>query len=571
MSIVDVGFIQDHCDQDASIILVDSSARDTHTFPSPAEYTIGFNEPIKLVYGLTILDAMIPNALFNNDLHNNLLCMSHIHMMKNTDAQNMMEYTFAHMEGNAEFKKILDYKETEKATIRSENMAYNIVLLNGALYDDHIAPYILTYIDPLIDVPLKNMFSFFIRRKINSITHSQVRLVTNTDAKNDKTNTFMYFNSGRNNYYKVMMTLISPSLMKYFTKGVVYVDDTDPTNLKVYFHDIVLANNVEGASATTRMLGFNNLSDNEDYKLRYGGPVSPIIMTDFVWLEMLNLYIPAGNYEFGNSSVASLNYCASIKTAHDTLQSQIYGDIIAAEIQLNKKIKFTSTMPFLFFINKSTCGRCIGMFHPVKNPFEYTILTYEKDNTIFMSLQKNAAQESHTLLPDGIVNLTSIPYIVLKFKELEENIHRSYPAGKSGFGVFKLGGNVNDVAHLRFDFTNFVKRPFHPISKLTKLTVRFETPSGELYDFKGVDHMFILSVNYYVAKSDVNMHKQSVLNPNYNPNFVMYMQEYHEKMKRSEDVLAKRRILPNLDEYIKLNRENEHSSSDDTSSSEESI
>jgi hypothetical protein len=124
----------------------------------------------------------------------------------------------------------------------------------------------------------------------------------------------------------------------------------------------------------------------------------------------------------------------------------------------------------------------------------------------------------------GIVNLLGDRYLIVRCKEIEDHLLGSYAYTKfsPGIGLFKLAANYNDVTHLRFDFVNLVRKPFHPIGKLSKLSIRFETQDGNLYDFKGINHQMLLVIKFLVPSQKKSLQK-SVLNPNYNPNFIHYM------------------------------------------------
>jgi len=100
--------------------------------------------------------------------------------------------------------------------------------------------------------------------------------------------------------------------------------------------------------------------------------------------------------------------------------------------------------------------------------------------------------------------------------------------------MFKLSSG-NDITHLRFDFVNFVKKPFHPIGKLGRLTFRFEMPNGLLYDFKGIDHNMLMTVKYYVPKGNATASTPALLNPNYRPDYLSYMIEHMRPIKELSD------------------------------------
>jgi len=98
-------------------------------------------------------------------------------------------------------------------------------------------------------------------------------------------------------------------------------------------------------------------------------------------------------------------------------------------------------------------------------------------------------------------------------------------------------------------------REFHPIGKLAKLTFRFETNDGKLYDFKGVNHNLTFAIYYYEPRHD-NIVTNSILNPEYNPNFIDYMYK-QEDIEGDSDEDEEDLSRDNLEVYKK--REFEYS------------
>ena len=97
--------------------------------------------------------------------------------------------------------------------------------------------------------------------------------------------------------------------------------------------------------------------------------------------------------------------------------------------------------------------------------------------------------------------------------------------------------------------TSFLKVPireFHPIGKLSKMTLRFETNTGDLYDFKGVNHNIVFAIYYYEPKQ-VNTVIPSKLNPDYDPDFTKYLRSQDEQQGESDD---------DEDEEVGLSRDN---------------
>lgn len=540
MSLVDVDYIHEHCDRDASIILVDSSVRDMRTYPTPSEYTIEFNEPIKLVYGLNILDGMIPNTLYNNDTHNNRCCLAHVHAFDPSQAKSVLEHHIGRLQDNATFNKYIYYRGDSLTT----SFSYSMVALSGALYDAWCA----NIVTPAnMREPQPDAFVFFVGRVMDGVVAERVDNAR-LDAPLPAGKTVFVYNKVR---WQVPTASVPSHLMHHLTSNAVAVD----AQLRVVYYDVVWATSETGVAAAADALGVNRTSiegQGAAYELSAG-------VVDFVWLEMVNLYIQPGNYEFIEEDTSlTFSYPVAIKAAYDAVQPVPYGDLTVGLDFKTTKLSFESTKPFVMLMGKSTCSKNMGMYHTVRNDSGFQLLQVGDDAKNFMSIGVDG--DKFRVVPDGIVSLTSLPFIVLKFREIEEHVQRHFPVGKSGFGVFKLGGMTNDVAHLRFDFTNFVRKPFHPISKLCKLTIRFEQADGALYDFKGLDHMFILSVNYYVPRSS-RPFRDFTLNPNYNPDYMTYLQDFYENKKRSEQAQAKQRIMPSLARFQELKRRNSLTSS----------
>jgi hypothetical protein len=94
---------------------------------------------------------------------------------------------------------------------------------------------------------------------------------------------------------------------------------------------------------------------------------------------------------------------------------------------------------------------------------------------------------------------------------------------------------VSGYVDSRFDFVNVKYRDFHPIGKLTSIDFRFETLDDTLYDFKGVNHHFLLNIKFYTPIQNRNI-STYILNPNYNPNMIEYKKLQYEKYDSDEDV-----------------------------------
>ena len=100
MSIEDIDYLYKNSIKDNAVIFVDSSKRDKLTYPDPNSYTIDFDEPFKYVYGIEILDASIPRAMYQIDENNNKL------VVVIGDATQPSAHILSNSNNDAELKKI---------------------------------------------------------------------------------------------------------------------------------------------------------------------------------------------------------------------------------------------------------------------------------------------------------------------------------------------------------------------------------------------------------------------------------------------------------------------------------
>ena len=66
------------------------------------------------------------------------------------------------------------------------------------------------------------------------------------------------------------------------------------------------------------------------------------------------------------------------------------------------------------------------------------------------------------------------------------------------------------------------------------MTFRFETASGELYNFNGIDHTVTMIVRYYKV-NEVQQLDAYVQNPNYQPNYLDYIHEHGFRDRSDSD------------------------------------
>ncbi|KAG1675478.1 hypothetical protein FOA52_001777 [Chlamydomonas sp. UWO 241] len=77
------------------------------------------------------------------------------------------------------------------------------------------------------------------------------------------------------------------------------------------------------------------------------------------------------------------------------------------------------------------------------------------------------------------------------------------------------------------------RMPFHPIGKLSRMTLSFRRKDGSLYNFKGVDHTILVAIKYYAPKAVLRLPRSS-LNAAYDPDVLKYQMNNDKEKKAVE-------------------------------------
>lgn len=119
----------------------------------------------------------------------------------------------------------------------------------------------------------------------------------------------------------------------------------------------------------------------------------------------------------------------------------------------------------------------------------------------------------------NLVDITGDKVVLIRCPEIETVMFRERFNEKGlhvGLGYVKTGGL--GFREQRSDYyTPFPPRTFHPISKLSKLTIRLENTDGTLYQTRGVDHVLLMNIVYWKVASENAGGPPVGLNPAYNP------------------------------------------------------
>lgn len=476
--IEDVEYLLENCEKDSIPFFVDSSRRNKIYHPTPSEYQVSFPMPFRLVTGFDILDATIPTTMYNVDLYNDTISLSVLRKYTRASAD-ISEYEY--------FRELS--QSTIFSTIFEEKVPNNRLII---VYPEDMDPQVIA--DELRldnDYPGALGYTQFIATRETMQNIPFAIYISNEDP-------MVYYIDYDNRKYGIYRSPANQPIIDILEDKNYHInrDETGAFHI-IYF---------KFYRSTTSII--DNLIENLE------GPEQGLKVIS----RITNYYqtIERGNYDI------------TLFRQYLYEQWKNVGIKVEATTAVDRKqgkLKFSSEELVIFNGNKSTVRTNLG-FETLPRNDESDLYSYVnvRDNLyVFVSNQRDAITNNWVLYPPGLCNLLGERYVILRCKEIEDHLLGSYAYMNytPGIGMFKLAA-VNDITNLRFDFVSLIRKPFHPIGKVSKLTFRFETANGLLYDFKGVNHQILFMMKMLVPAQKMKF-ERSVLNPNYDPDFVRYI------------------------------------------------
>jgi hypothetical protein len=492
MSIEDIDYLIENSVQNSASFFIDSNGRDRIINPNPSSFTLSFSEPIKNVYGFEILDATIPVTMYNVDSYNNIFAYSHVFYNTGSTSTDFSTY-FEELQYVPKFNDLYDANSDGNVFIS----------INKANYDT-----VVSYQNTIGVVTLSNHMILY-RELFTGLTIT-------TDSSLTDVNSIEFINNGTTYYIISSSTNLDTFILNNSNINIVYKNNTTAV---VYIYQYV-----SFATVVHWLV---------QYKTN-------VIKVWDIYVANMFLELEIGNYD-GTSFFQFMD--VFIKDQHKTKAINSFEETTLSVAQVSQygtlakqyKMKFNynsaKANSFILDMKKSTSRSIIGFSGYANDGFTdlYQIISRINNNQLFMSIIDPLDPNIQYVEPEGIINLQGIRYILLRVPEIESHYLNSFGYGSytPGLGMFKLAAS-NDVTYLRFDFVNLINKPFHPIGKLSKITLQFTLDNGELYDFKGVDYNLLITVKYYSPKPKRRIIK-SILNPNYDPDFLAYSTKEHKK------------------------------------------
>ena len=489
--IEDVDYLLENSEQNSLTIFIDSKNRDRSVYPTPSQYVVDFQQPIRNVFGIEILDATMPVTTYNIDAGMDRLAITNVFVTKGVDANNDVLAIFRCVQYSDAFDHLFSSVETTMANIfvcrnRRGFDAMTNVLDDASAYSEHL----ILYYSSCTVVPVTDAaHTLTIDGVVYGIQVPFLALGGTTSVYVfNQVNTIFYFE------------------WKYCTDAQV----------NAYIASVIMPD-------TTIGLGpFDVLFCNSILTCQHGNYSIDSLLT------YMNSVLLQGNA-----------YNQYIKLIPNSQVEVSYLDTVTkGNASITSVYQWNSgRYPVILDMKKCTMDYVLGFSSFAITCTKYMSIVYRDNKQLFMSLlpPPPAAQDVEVLVTPGIVNLESARFILLRCPEIENQMLGSYAnfVYAPGISLFKMT-DTNSMQQLRFDFVNIVRRPFHPIGKLQKISFSFENQDTSLYDFKGVDHQLLISIKYYSPKNKTRM-TRSVLNPNYNPDILAYRMAGYDADNREDE------------------------------------
>lgn len=282
--------------------------------------------------------------------------------------------------------------------------------------------------------------------------------------------------------------------------------------------------------------------DDNDQYIRYGMRET-VADKDGNEVSYLSLFqkveIEPGDYTY-------TTFISAFNNKMDTLGIDLNIRAYSTPAELTNLLEFFSTSSlFILDMKRSTIFEILGFdlnIDPAEslksiNERKYRYIDYYKDKPEFEKMYHstyNNTKEQNIIISPGIMYFMGHKYILLRCPEIEEHLYRSLSYAKYNLGLAKIRISSYGYNDEKIVITKIPIREFHPIGKLSRLSFRFETNDGSLYDFKGVNHNIVYAIYYYEPVQNEKF-VSSILNPEYKMNYLEYMYKQEEQEGDSDD------------------------------------
>ena len=541
MPIEDVQYLLRNSAKDSVLLFIDSTLRDRQKHPTPSEYAIDLDESIAHVYGIDVLDASIPSTMYNVDTNNNKLrCIG---------------VTVSKSEGSLSTIGLSTPDEIDAAHLASLSSSMNALgtaspLRNWWLPDPLSSSYHVvvgawtTGNAPILDAMTPLTSTVDSSAATAATAGKRYRVLR--ERRFESLPMWRLTNGSTNNTVTVPSDVSAVTLV---SNGQTYVMDADASGADAALAAINALRSRDSAMQTYAILPTGDIISGGGGSEEFDLVIYDLYAFDgaAAW-ESASTELSIINGRLLTFSVETAEMEVGTYTSLNDLQGSIQDGFDATSMTVNVtsttgratnndnrgKFRYATGSDLRLIIATAFCSARTTLGLDLDTDFSANLVPRASRESSALILGGQVAPMYCSVLQSdgtqhidtpGIVSLAGARYITLRCPQIEQHMSATSRYGRysAGIGVFKLL-NTNEIAQLRFDYVSLVRKPFHPIARLSRLQFRFELPDGTLYDFKGVNHQIMMTVKYYVptATTPADL-PQSTLNPNYNPNFVDYL------------------------------------------------
>jgi hypothetical protein len=518
MPVEDINFLHAHGSKESKIIFIDSSQRDKIAYPTPSEYVVEFTEPFHNVHGIDILDAAIPRTMYNIDTFNNQLVVG----VGPTALTQDITITMTNRDYNLD--TLLAELGTKMTKIKAQ---YTI---NATSLGDGRMRIVFTSIVPFVFDMKNSTLSEALGFSTYAVTTDTENYVRIVDATMTDTNI-------KNRNYQLFGSVSKRSSLFTQYYGAISTDPNlvpAPINFFKINDHTALGQKITSPDYT--------YLDNIIVQVTEIGTYPDLTQAALTW----KIVLP----DESGANKPSLNSADVIRSGKLTLD--ITKMIATSDVQSKDDFNLIALNPLAEYwiiiedgYNTSDTDYLAVPYtiNVVTNMNNGTVITNSSDNTWVSTgmgngksfcIEVQTVTKIFTITSPGVVSLVGERFVTLRCPEVEQYIYGSVAFGNNspGLALFKLG--VVGYSDSRFDFSSVPSKEFHPIGKLSKLTLRYEVLKGMVYDFKGVNHHLMIVIRYLTAKKPGEF-KDFSLNPNYTSNFMNHLRIMEEKEGDSDD------------------------------------
>ena len=521
----DIGFLKAKSTKESYLFFVDSSTRDLTRSPEPNKYSIRFNTPFKNVYSLEVIDASIPRTQYAIETYNNT-----IHYIVN-GISNFITIDIGDYSDQLLIIEINSKFELADVPITIENVSTPASIRNTFVFK---SPSSFS-----LDMNRSTMFETlgFASKGIHTSVPNVDYYTTQTVLDDFSSDSYsVYF---KNNNH--ILQKFNSDISGYFQKFDFNIGSNQSMTITGVIQEFKLQSDSSYAYESISTSVTLSVTANENDTLS----TTSVSTSGFKTLtDDQDVYITAGvqyyiRLTFSSTTIDDFIVYSSVHLINNG-NEELYSAINSTPLT------FAPITNIISYTSVATGGYNEFNVWSSDGPLYSSVFNTTSADDIMLCLDSQVylSTTTETIIAPGIYSLIGERYVILRCPEIEDHMFRSRAFEKYNMGLAKFKLSVLGYGQERFDYNGLPPRSFHPIGKLDMLTFRFERPDGELYNFRGANHTITFLIKYYTPyQKEINTFSR--LNPDYNPDYLEYIQNEKSDTDDSSDEEDPEYILEN--------------------------